>query len=282
MNAKDLQGFSKERLRAIHARIHLDFTGKKKPIEDIVKDHLCIVNELQKHNSDCAEHSELDEKSYVLQKQAPDLSDVHVSNITMAFPPSGFTADTEKASKSVVDYKEADSTQRCGVCAFFVSAKPVLQVNFCTLVEGSIEPSFVCSLFRSKPKLAKEIKFDVNIFAKSDEKQILYGIVVRPNEFDSQGDSAEREATERAMHGFMASGAKVGLLHKSGPEGVIDATVVENWMQDGDKEFEGTLLKDGDWVMGVHVADKPVWERTQTGELGAFSIQGIAIDWDYV
>ncbi len=503
-----LKEFSKERLRARHARMHVDFSSKKRPIEEIVKDHLCVVHELQKRDLKHIERNELDEKSgalcdmaqgdfvelpdeivvvkdfvsqisadengtnsdpikilirgdavhgnfplrpvdiapiirneflksdrdshfmfgldkpssayvpmydLVLRKQGPDMSDVHVPSVVMAFPPMGFAANPKKAEKSVVDYKEADSIKRCGACDFFIPDASDQQITLCSLVDGRIEPNSVCSLFRPETELEKAVrdkarrptftgvetiswasvsktfkayrdaymrstgsskdapsrvqdasismkrwiaertllgdtradndrdliffpvvnpgtgklnagalravlggrgtqanisaeslesaqsmarsllntrfeksadeellKFDVEIFAKSNEKQILYGIVVRPNEFDTQGDLAEREATERAMHGFMTSGAKVGLLHKSGRDGVIDATVVENWMQAGDKMFEGTLLKDGDWVMGVHVADKSVWQRTQTGELGAFSIQGVAIDWDYV
>lgn len=106
------------------------------------------------------------------------------------------------------------------------------------------------------------------------EKRLVYGIVLEPETTDSQGDIYSAEVIEAAAHGFMADYQNVGHMHKA----LVNdgAEVVESYIAPADFELGGQTVKQGTWVLVVHVTSDALWLQVQSGELTGFSIGGFA------
>lgn len=100
-------------------------------------------------------------------------------------------------------------------------------------------------------------------------RQIAYGEVYIPYVPDSQGDFMTPEEIERVAHNFLKKGAVAAIdtehnLTRNG------STVVESFIaREGDTDFVP-----GSWVLGVHIPDKEIWEKTERGDIGGFSMYG--------
>src|SRR5579872_4983374 len=58
----------------------------------------------------------------------------------------GLTGPRERVSKRSVDYRKADAaTRRCGTCVMYHASR-------CDLVDGYIEPNYVCDRWAAKPR----------------------------------------------------------------------------------------------------------------------------------
>lgn len=106
------------------------------------------------------------------------------------------------------------------------------------------------------------------------EKRLVYGIVLEPETTDSQGDIYSAEAIEQAAHGFMANYQNIGHQHKA----LVNdgAEVVESYIAPLDFTLGGQQVKNGTWILVVHIASDTLWEQVKSGELTGFSIGGYA------
>ena len=120
-----------------------------------------------------------------------------------------------------------------------------------------------------------------------NKKQIVYGVVLDPYQFDLQGDWIPPDEVEQTAHDFMKHSGKIWFDHK----GHTTATVVESWIQpyptseDRDNAFENKahrVLKtpfgsdevhSGAWVIGTELSNE-LWALYEAGEIEAFSIGG--------
>jgi len=106
--------------------------------------------------------------------------------------------------------------------------------------------------------------------AKLDaKKQIAYGMVYLPYVPDSQGDFMTPEEIERVAHNFLKKGAveAIDTEHSLVRNG---SAAVESFIaRPGDPDFVP-----GSWVLGVHIPDKGIWAKAESGELGGFSMYG--------
>jgi 2'-5' RNA ligase len=111
------------------------------------------------------------------------------------------------------------------------------------------------------------------IISKQDEKQIVYGVVLRPNVPDLQGDLYNEEEVEKAAHRFLVESRKADWMHeKELPQS--EAVPVESYVALADFEMNGHKVLKGDWVLAMHVIDKEKWAAIKKGESNAFSIRG--------
>jgi 2'-5' RNA ligase len=114
------------------------------------------------------------------------------------------------------------------------------------------------------------------IVRKEAMKQIVYGVVLSPDEFDSQGDIMSAEEIMKTAHKYIADVRVGGAQHKQ----KINAYPVESYLAPQDLEFpdEGygpQTVKKGAWVLGMKVEDPDEWEKVCDGEYQSFSIGGI-------
>ena len=122
-------------------------------------------------------------------------------------------------------------------------------------------------------KLAKG--FVVPILKAIPQKQIVYGVILAPQEIDAQDDFMEPEEIEKAAHRYLTKSRVIG----SGHEKPIDAEPVESFIAPQDLEMTGQygpqVVKKGSWILGVKVHDPEEWKKIVNGEYTGFSVGGL-------
>jgi hypothetical protein len=112
-------------------------------------------------------------------------------------------------------------------------------------------------------KFKKEII--VKISSVEEEKRIVYGEVLVPDEVDSQDDTISAEEIEKAAHNYALTPMIVGQGHMKEAK----ARPVETFI------YSPEIMKNvkpGSWVMAVKVDDEELWEGVKRGEFSGFSI----------
>lgn len=100
---------------------------------------------------------------------------------------------------------------------------------------------------------------------------IVYGIVLKANTEDLQGDIMSPEDIRAAMHDYMAEYRSININHESD----IDACPVECWQAKDPGTLGNSRYNTGDWIMGTRVYDENVLRAVQEGKLRSYSIEGI-------
>lgn len=139
-------------------------------------------------------------------------------------------------------------------------------LSVCTSQENNI------GKFRKPPK-ETEKSFDVEILKTNQEKQLVYGIVLKPDVVDSQQDFVSASEIEKCAHKWMI---KSRVFDKEHAEllGSESARPVESYVSPVGFEMNGREVKAGSWIVVSHIASKELWESVKSGELRAFSIRG--------
>ncbi len=125
--------------------------------------------------------------------------------------------------------------------------------------------------------------YDTQIFVPilkvNQEKRLLTGEVLIPDEVDAHNETITAEIIEQAAYDFLANfgregGSKMGLMHKMfgdiGIELVASGLVMQNTI------IGGKRVKKGTWLMTVRVVSDSIWNQVKRGELTGFSIGGLA------
>lgn len=110
---------------------------------------------------------------------------------------------------------------------------------------------------------------------KSKEERIVYGIVLEPDEVDSQKDTVSKEEIEQACHKFMEDFGGLGRQHQELVNGKL--VLLENFIAPVDFEVDGQPVKAGSWLMKERVVDDQLWESVKKGKYTGFSIGGSAV-----
>lgn len=124
-----------------------------------------------------------------------------------------------------------------------------------------------------KAQAARLVDIRVPVW-KDDAKQLVYGVVLVPDQVDSQGDVVSKEEIEKAAHSFLVRARKHDVQHSDQPAAV---ETVESYIAPQDMDVAGQRVVEGSWVMGVHVSDPEVWGQVKKGDnpLDGFSIAGL-------
>lgn len=119
-----------------------------------------------------------------------------------------------------------------------------------------------------------EKEWQVEILEKQEEKQLAYGLILRPDVTDSQGDIYTAEEVEKACHSYGAkSGGATDWLHKTTlPK--TTAVLVESFIAPVDFVWNGYQILKGDWLGAAWVPDQDKWAAIKKGEIKSFSIKG--------
>jgi hypothetical protein len=114
---------------------------------------------------------------------------------------------------------------------------------------------------------------NVAILKTIEDQQIIFGIALQPAPFvDLQGDVIAKEEIESAAHDFLVKSRAVGYRHKEMLEKRAD--VIESYVAPTDINWNGNVIKEGSWVVGVKIHDPVIWQKVKDKELNAFSIGG--------
>lgn len=117
----------------------------------------------------------------------------------------------------------------------------------------------------------------VQIQKTDDERQVAVGIVMVPNEVDSQGDFERASTINTLSEDFMERLAKgtsqAGVMHVEFP-GSETLTPVENRVLSEPEKIGDEEYQPGTWVAGLKVKDDTVWGLIKNETLSGFSIGG--------
>jgi len=127
---------------------------------------------------------------------------------------------------------------------------------------------------------AKRRHFEI---MKSDlEERFVFGVVLIPNEYDSQGDIYDVEAVRKAAYYYMeeiqndSDLPALGLMHQS-PIARRSIRVLESYLAPVDMYIENQSVKKGTWLLAAHVLDDELWKAIKDGRLTGWSMEGSAI-----
>lgn len=109
------------------------------------------------------------------------------------------------------------------------------------------------------------------VVVKNEDKKIVYGPVLIPNEPDHDGDRILPEKIEQVAHKFNEQYGNIDLQHTLNNVGKM----VESYIAPTDLIFGEVSVPKGSWMMGVRVTDSASWEAVKSGKLTGFSIMGI-------
>jgi len=147
-----------------------------------------------------------------------------------------------------------------------VSLKELAQTWLPKSIHQTIQPS-------PEPNSKDKWQLDVTIFKADNKRQIIYGIPLRVDSQDSQGDIVSKEEIEKAAHSFMIASQRYDYQHQY----LIprqDLAVVESYLAPVDFQLNGVLIKEGDWVLATKILNKKLWQSVEKGEFKGYSIKG--------
>ena len=117
---------------------------------------------------------------------------------------------------------------------------------------------------------------------KQDEERFVLGVVLVPDEVDSQGDIYDEDTVRKAAHYFMEETQGLGLMHRGGALGRERVRVLESYICPADTYIEGQFVRKGTWLLAARVLDEQLWQAVKEGRLTGWSIEGYALAMDLV
>lgn len=120
-------------------------------------------------------------------------------------------------------------------------------------------------------QLRVDVDFNAPIAKIDDEQRKVYGIVLEPDEIDTQGDTITAAEIEKAADGFIAKAGAIGLRHRKIAEGV---TLTDSYVTQGSTTLGRTKLKKGTWIIGIKIENEAIWQGVKNGEYNGFSVGG--------
>jgi len=110
------------------------------------------------------------------------------------------------------------------------------------------------------------------IVFKNDERRIVFGPVLIPDEPDTDGDVVSAEQIEKVAHKFVEDYGNIDLQHSLNNVGKL----VESYILPMDIDVgDGNIVPKGSWMMGVRVTDDDAWQAVKDGKLTGFSIMAL-------
>ena len=109
---------------------------------------------------------------------------------------------------------------------------------------------------------------------------LVWGVVYEPCngpvcKTDTQGDFIRPDELRKVAQNYLANAGRIGLHHQK-ELSPSEATPVESFIAPVDMVVDGEHITKGSWVLFTKINDA-LWKRAQSGELGAYSIDGTGV-----
>jgi 8-oxo-dGTP pyrophosphatase MutT (NUDIX family) len=115
------------------------------------------------------------------------------------------------------------------------------------------------------------------VFKMDAQRRLVYGVVLIPDEVDSQGDYIGAEDIEKTAHMYLRKSRVIG----SGHGKAIAAEPVESYISpvdfEGDGQYGPQVVKKGSWCLVVKVLDNQEWQKCIEGDYQGFSVGGFGV-----
>jgi len=113
-----------------------------------------------------------------------------------------------------------------------------------------------------------------------DEEQVVYVIAIDADTVDSQDEFVPAADARKAAHRWMEESRVIGWNHK---QPLRSAVPVESFMvPEGLWKFGTEKVKEGDWIVGVHVRDPEEWATVKAlgngASIGGYRVKAEAVD----
>lgn len=112
------------------------------------------------------------------------------------------------------------------------------------------------------------------------DRRIVYGVALESEPFDGRGDAHDEtyslDVVRRAAYNWLGNFANFDDSHGRFLS-KQEIVVVESFIAPVEFTWQGTVIKQGSWVVAAKIVSEPLWARVIAGELNAWSIEGYAI-----
>jgi len=123
-------------------------------------------------------------------------------------------------------------------------------------------------VYKSDERIEEKLDFEVKFASIEPDRQIVYGVVMEPDEVDTHGDITNAEEIEKAAHYFMQESQVMGDSHIK----VAEASPVESYIAPVAFTLGGQEVKKGSWIIGTKIHDQALWEEIKKGDYTGYSI----------
>jgi len=139
---------------------------------------------------------------------------------------------------------------------------------------GALAPEQNDRLRRVRTKATNEVAL-IKVDAPDTDERYILGVVLEPDEVDSQGDMISAEEIRDAAHRYMQTHGNVGLQHQTFVNDKIK--ILESYIAPVGFEIGGQKVKQGTWLMAFRVLDDSIWKAIKSGLLTGLSIGGTGL-----
>lgn len=143
------------------------------------------------------------------------------------------------------------------------------KINFVSYVDSAANKK---TFLLTKSEGAQNVNKQVELFVKSNEERLVYGIVYEPNTLDAHGDYMTEEDIQMAAHNFVKEHRNIDKQHNY-QTGYGE--LVESYIAPSDMTINGQVVKKGSWVL-VTKASEAVWKDIKAGKITGYSMAGQA------
>jgi hypothetical protein len=132
-----------------------------------------------------------------------------------------------------------------------------------------------------KPKKPKD--------EEKDEERYILGLVLEPNDGDgaplkpdTQNDVYSSDDIRKTAHGWMERYGQIDLGHSWEPLASGQVRILESYLAPCDFDVTDEAgnasyhVVKGTWLLALRVLDDAIWEAIKAGEIGAYSVGGLA------
>ena len=112
----------------------------------------------------------------------------------------------------------------------------------------------------------------LSIVSKNEEERIVLGIVLEPDTVDAQNETIAADEIASSAHGWLSSSQHVGLMHTELADKEVE--VYESYTAPVDFEINDFKIKQGTWLVMLHVVNDTMWDAIREGKINGFSVGG--------
>jgi hypothetical protein len=125
----------------------------------------------------------------------------------------------------------------------------------------------------SMPEVTEKSNKVARLLKTAEERYVL-GVVLVPEQKDSQGDIYSHAEVRKAAHEYMENAGGLGRQHSELVNGKL--RILETYVAPADFEVEGEKVTQGTWLLGIRAVDDDLWADIKKGSFTGFSIGGQA------
>lgn len=144
------------------------------------------------------------------------------------------------------------------------------QISFVSLVDKAANQRQFAIIKRAGE--APPFEKSAPILKVDEEKRIVTGVVYEPDTPDTHDEFMTAQEIEKAAHQFLKDYRNIDKQHDftSG-----QGEVVESWIAKSDTTVGEQQIREGTWLMSVHVPDDEIWSEIKKGNITGFNMGGV-------